>query len=265
MSMSYEALLATFFICICRGSLPLVCELFKAGYYCHLKRIISHHTTVKMMSSIDPSNDTTVVTAAKDQDKKEEVHSQHTVESLLQKLREKDAVIAEKDEQLSVALANNNTTAPNHSLSHIPEDRSAGDGEPNHFGSLSISGVSTFADYLQSRRSSKARWHNSVLSDLTHATNATGASNATVRTAEEMRVIRRIDRRAAAEWDHLSCGAAGAEEGTISGEDHGHGSRTPWYNPPIQRQRWCEDQSLPHINWGDLFFDLFYVGAAFNL
>ena len=234
------------------------------------------------MSSRNPSNTTTVVTATHDQDEKE-VHSQHRIDALLQKLREKDnllaesearneallserdkkdaviaekdAFLAEKDEQLSVALANNNT-APNHSLSHIPEDRSAGDGVPNHFGS-----VSTFADYLQSRRSSKARWHNSVVSDLTHVTNAT------VRTAEEMRVIRRIDRRAAAEWDHLSriYGGAGAEGGTVSGEDHGHGSRTPWYNPPIQRQRWCEDQSLPHVNWGDIFFDLFYVGAAFNL
>ena len=228
--------------------LPLVCELFKAGYYCHLKSIISHHTTVKMMSSIDPSNDTTVVTAAQDQDK--EVHSQHTVESLLQKLREKDAVIAEKDEQLSAALANNNT-APNHSLSHILEDRSAGDGEPNHFGSLSTSGVSTFADYLQSRRSSKARWHNSVVSDLTHH-----ASTATVRTAEEMRVIRRLT---------LSYDAPRAADGSVSDEDHGHGSRTPWYDPPIQRQRWDEDQVLPHVNWGDIFFDLFYVGAAYNL
>ena len=196
------------------------------------------------MSSIDPSNDTTVVTAAQDQD------SQHTVESLLQKLREKDAVIAEKDEQLSVALANNNS-APRHSLSHIPEDRSAGDGEPNHFGSFSTSGVSTFADYLQSRRSSKARWHNSVVSDITHH-----ASTATVRTAEEMRVIRRLT---------LSYNAPGAEDGTVSDEDHGHGLRTPWYDPPIQRQRWDEDQVLPHVNWGDIFFDLFYVGAAFNL
>ena len=196
------------------------------------------------MSSIDPSNNTTVVTAAQDQDKKE-VHSQHTVESLLQKLREKDAVIAEKDEQLSVALANNNT-APNHSLAHIPEDRSAKDGEPNHFGS-----VSTFADYLQSRRrSSKARWHNSVVSDLTHA------STAAVRTAEEMRVIRRLS---------LSYDAPEAEDGSVSDEDHGHGSRTPWYDPPIQRQRWDEDQILPHVNWGDIFFDLFYVGAAYNL
>lgn len=35
--------------------------------------------------------------------------------------------------------------------------------------------------------------------------------------------------------------------------------------PPIQRKRWDDDDALPHVNWGDLFFDLFYVGAAFNL
>ena len=101
------------------------------------------------MTSINPSNNATTETAAQDQDKKE-VHNQHNIESLLQKLREKDALLAEsearneallserdallaeKDEQLSAALANNNT-APNHSLANIPEDRSAGDGEPNHF------------------------------------------------------------------------------------------------------------------------------------
>ena len=208
-------------------------------------------TVGEMMASTSSNN----VTAALDQDEKE-VHSQHSIDALLQKLREKDALLAEseariealnallaeKDAQLSVALANNNT-APNHSLAHIPEDRSAKDGEPNHFGS-----VSTFADYLQSRRrSSKARWHNSVVSDLTHA------STATVRTAEEMRVIRRLSK------------TAGAEDGSVSGEDDGHGSRTPWYDPPIQRQRWGEDQVLPHVNWGDIFFDLFYVGAAYNL
>eukprot|EP00978_Attheya_sp_CCMP212_P046128 scaffold375638_cov58-Attheya_sp.AAC.1 len=38
-----------------------------------------------------------------------------------------------------------------------------------------------------------------------------------------------------------------------------------WINPPKQRQRWGDTQILPHVNWGDLFFDLFYVGAAYNL
>jgi Bacterial low temperature requirement A protein (LtrA) len=32
-----------------------------------------------------------------------------------------------------------------------------------------------------------------------------------------------------------------------------------------QRQRWDDQQILPHVNWGDLFFDLFYVAAAYNL
>eukprot|EP00934_Nitzschia_sp_Nitz4_P007472 Nitzschia sp. Nitz4//scaffold31_size150131//3535//5854//NITZ4_002807-RA/size150131-processed-gene-0.124-mRNA-1//-1//CDS//3329547596//7462//frame0 len=36
------------------------------------------------------------------------------------------------------------------------------------------------------------------------------------------------------------------------------------YSPPIQRQRWGQRQILPRVNWGDLFFDLFYVAAAYN-
>jgi low temperature requirement protein LtrA len=38
-----------------------------------------------------------------------------------------------------------------------------------------------------------------------------------------------------------------------------------FFSPPIQRQNWEDTQILPHVNWGDLFFDLFYVAAAFNL
>lgn len=37
------------------------------------------------------------------------------------------------------------------------------------------------------------------------------------------------------------------------------------YECPKQRQRWGENQILPHVNWGDLYFDLFYVAAAYNL
>lgn len=38
-----------------------------------------------------------------------------------------------------------------------------------------------------------------------------------------------------------------------------------WYSPPKQRQRWGETQILPSDNWGQIFFDLFYVGGAYNL
>jgi hypothetical protein len=36
----------------------------------------------------------------------------------------------------------------------------------------------------------------------------------------------------------------------------------PWYTPPMQRQRWDEEQLTPHTEWGDIFFDLFYVASA---
>jgi hypothetical protein len=37
------------------------------------------------------------------------------------------------------------------------------------------------------------------------------------------------------------------------------------FSPPRQRQKWGSDQILPHVNWGDLFFDLFYVAGFYNL
>ena len=42
-------------------------------------------------------------------------------------------------------------------------------------------------------------------------------------------------------------------------------SKPSWYSPPAQRIRWGGDQCLQHVDWGDLFFDLFYVAAVYNL
>jgi Bacterial low temperature requirement A protein (LtrA) len=42
-------------------------------------------------------------------------------------------------------------------------------------------------------------------------------------------------------------------------------SRVLLYSPPRQRQKWGDTQVLPRVNWGDLFFDLFYVGATYNV
>lgn len=38
-----------------------------------------------------------------------------------------------------------------------------------------------------------------------------------------------------------------------------------FYSPPRQRQKWGETQVLPRTNFGDLFFDLFYVAATYNV
>jgi hypothetical protein len=44
-----------------------------------------------------------------------------------------------------------------------------------------------------------------------------------------------------------------------------HPGRVHFYLAPQQRQTWGDSQVLPRVNWGDLFFDLFYVAAAYNM
>ena len=49
------------------------------------------------------------------------------------------------------------------------------------------------------------------------------------------------------------------------GHDHNDGGKVtsmPFYRPPRQRQRWSDNQLAPHTEWGDIFFDLFYVATA---
>jgi hypothetical protein len=52
------------------------------------------------------------------------------------------------------------------------------------------------------------------------------------------------------------------DDDLLSTEDN---HQTPFYSRPYQRQRWGAKQVLPHINWADLFFDLFFVALASNL
>jgi hypothetical protein len=40
---------------------------------------------------------------------------------------------------------------------------------------------------------------------------------------------------------------------------------TVLYSKPRQRQKWGDPHILPRVNWGDLFFDLFYVAANYNI
>ena len=35
----------------------------------------------------------------------------------------------------------------------------------------------------------------------------------------------------------------------------------PLFSRPKQRQRWGDNQAHPHTDWGDIFFDLFFVAA----
>jgi hypothetical protein len=49
------------------------------------------------------------------------------------------------------------------------------------------------------------------------------------------------------------------------GQEHHEEGPPVFFAPPRQRQRWGDTQVAPHTNWGDIFFDLFYVAAACNL
>jgi len=39
----------------------------------------------------------------------------------------------------------------------------------------------------------------------------------------------------------------------------------PIFAPPRQRQKWGDTQVLPRTNWGDIFFDLWFVAVAYNV
>ena len=41
--------------------------------------------------------------------------------------------------------------------------------------------------------------------------------------------------------------------------------QAPFYSVPIQRQRWNSEHTLPDSNYGSLFFDLFFIGAVYNI
>ena len=184
------------------------------------------------------------------------------INSLLQQLAEKDAQLSRAKQKMlhckhctpSVSLLSVGEDGYERGNDHLKK-MSTMTSDALSVSRIKFGSISTYDDYLKSQRA-KVRFHNSMLSSITHATNVT------VRTAEERRVIRRIGRRRGAEWDHLSYDVSEAEGGTVAEEEI---LGTLWYDPPIQRQRWDEEQFLPHVNWGDLFFDLFYVGAAINL
>ncbi len=197
--------------------------------------------------------------------------SAHSIESLREKIREYEALLAASEAKMQLCTHCTPTLSiVNEEESEEAEggeegrDRPAADDDIPPVSSIAMGSVSTYADYLEYGRQLKAKRNNSIFTSMLTAT-----SVATVRTAEEMRLIQRLARGKGPEWANLSFGpleADGTKDGSIVPEEnHGDGSRTPWYNPPIQRQKWDEEQSLPHVNWGDLFFDLFYVGAAFNL
>ena len=198
------------------------------------------------------------------------------IDSLIRQLREKDALIAEKDALLSQQANKPRPSKPRVKFAPIEEDPEGSGGvahEPasrgleHELAVFSTGSNASFADYLHAQKSMRFKSQKRMSNTLAMIEEDDGICSASisVRTDEERRVIKNMFSRrgAAAEWDDIDVDELDKDE--PDDDHHHHKKNAAWYLPPVQRQRWCDDQILPHVNWGDLFFDLFYVGAAYNL
>lgn len=123
--------------------------------------------------------------------------------------------------------------------------------------SIGRDSIATYEDIVTAQKNLRLR-NRSITSS-----NVISSLSATHRSQEEIDAIVNIARRSnSSEWDAI------CKELNIMGDGpaiNDHKIMTPFYAPPLQRQRYGDTNILPHVGWGDLFFDLFYVGAAFNL
>jgi hypothetical protein len=65
---------------------------------------------------------------------------------------------------------------------------------------------------------------------------------------------RRLARLSTSDWDDIFEELGEIDENGQFHDAHAH--MKPLYAPPIQRQRWGEDQVLPHVNWGEFSYSL---------
>jgi hypothetical protein len=122
--------------------------------------------------------------------------------------------------------------------------------------SVGSGSIATFGNYVNAQRNLRFRCRKS--------SRASSVLSNTLRGKGEIEVIQNIARRThSAEWDAICEDLDIPDKNGHTRNDHK--TMTPFYSPPAQRQRYGDDTVLPHVGWGDLFFDLFYVGAAFNL
>jgi len=198
------------------------------------------------------------------------------IASLLQELnevrkktREKDSLLSDTQERLitleesmkQITAKNEYEKADDHADQNIDDHHMHGlDRELAQ--SVGIDSIATYGHYVNAQRNLRFRKRSSAAtSDLRfgkRSSAATSALSTTFRSEIEIEVIQNIATRThSTDWDEI-------REGLGINDENGH-AVTPFYSPPVQRQRYGDDKILPHVGWGDLFFDLFFVGAAYNL
>lgn len=190
-----------------------------------------------------------------------------TIDSLIQQLREKDALIAEKGKMLAKVTKDSLIAEEKDEIKPI-QDKGSGE-EDDEFAvgndlrktipsyqpsrkfqssrnmsqSCRNMGLSSRNLHLSSRNLSTSS-RNLGISTSTKNLVTTHEDAAVERTEEEMKVVRTslLGRRGAhVQWDDIN-----VEFGEEDDDDDHHHGNTAWYLPPVQRQRWCDDQVSSH-------------------
>ena len=189
---------------------------------------------------------------------------------LIQQLREKDALIAERTAERDALVAEKDAmlNEEKDEIKPLPSIH----GEDDEFlphgevvaGSDGKGRVDTFAfdDYVHEQKSLRRKSHRSQKSKSstldvdggggmvqTAEENLIDGDGGRERTAEEKRVIRELSRKGAIEgWGDIvdECQLDGDETGRP--HHHHQSGNIAWYLPPVQRQRWFDDQvSVPPL------------------
>jgi hypothetical protein len=216
----------------------LLHELNEARKQLEEKTSLLHETQAIVSSLEDKVHHSDLIDAAEDYDEK--------------KANSDDSDGAEVDRGLSPSQAKQNedddTIHTHHHQMHCI-DRELAD-------SIGPDSIATYEDIVTAQK-------NLRLKNRSITSNVISSLSATHRSQEEIDAIVNIARRSnSSEWDAI------CKELDIMGDGlaiNDNKIMTPFYAPPLQRQRYGDTNILPHVGWGDLFFDLFYVGAAFNL
>jgi len=111
-----------------------------------------------------------------------------------------------------------------------------------------------FSDYLSAQRNFKSQ---RLLQRRTSVRNLNVPSIIEEEETEEAAYSsphssRQLHRLRSAEWNDIFDNLGDIDENGQFHDEHDH--LKPFYSPPVQRQRWGEDQVLPHVNWGEYLY-----------
>lgn len=118
-----------------------------------------------------------------------------------------------------------------------------------------------FSDYLNAQRNLKSQRFLQRRTSVRHLNVPAIIEEAETEEPayKSLRSSRQLRRIGSAEWDEIFDNLGDIDENGQFHDAHAH--IKPFYSPPVQRQRWGEDQVLPHVNWGE-FCTVFFASIG---